>query len=104
MYGGELISHIINIYEKEEQPPAEKGNLYLSGVYVLDNPEIIKKSYIKSVLSIIDDYTYKAFRVKSKIMKIGIENHEWYELEDMEDESIYPYLTKAHTFIKEKLT
>lgn len=72
MYGGELISHIINIYEKEEKPPVEKGNLYLSGVYVLDSPDIIKKNNIKSVLTIIDDYSYKSFRVKSKIMKIGI--------------------------------
>jgi hypothetical protein len=72
MYGGELISHIINIYEKEEKPPVDKGNLYLSGVYALDNFDLIKKSNIKSVLTIIDDYAYKAFRVKSKIMKIGI--------------------------------
>jgi protein-tyrosine phosphatase len=103
MYGGDLISHIINIYEKEESPPAEKGNLFLSGVYVLDSPDIIKKSNIKSVISILNDYTYEAFRVKSKINKIGVENHEWYELEDSDDQNIFPFLGKAHEFIKEKL-
>lgn len=37
-------SHIINIFDKdtkEKEPTKEKGNLYLSGVYVLMYPDDI---------------------------------------------------------------
>lgn len=46
-------SHIINIYHKEENPPKNKGNLYLSGVDALKSP--IKEDLgINCVLTIID--------------------------------------------------
>jgi len=45
-FSGEC-SHIINIFDQEEKekekekgPTKDKGNLYLSGVYVLQNDEV----------------------------------------------------------------
>jgi protein-tyrosine phosphatase len=94
-------SHIINIYEKS-QGPKEKGNLYLSGVAALK--EGIKKDYgIDCVLSIIDRWTYDSYHVKNHINKHGVQHHKWIDIEDIEDESIYPFLEEAHSYIKQNL-
>ena len=53
-----MCSHIINIYSKEESPPQDKGNLYLSGVNVLGKPDLMKNKKIDCVLTIIDKWTY----------------------------------------------
>lgn len=50
-------SHIINIFEETENNSKHKGNLYLSGVYALNDP--VKDNFgINSVLTIIDKWAY----------------------------------------------
>ncbi len=59
-----MCSHIINIFSKEgENPPLDKGNLYLSGVNVLGKPDLMKNKQIGCVLTIIDKWTYNHYKV-----------------------------------------
>jgi protein-tyrosine phosphatase len=53
------------------------------------------------VLTIIDQWAYNHFKVEHKLQ--GIAYHKWINLEDAEDESIYPHLEASHSFIKDKL-
>jgi hypothetical protein len=83
-FSGEC-SHIVNIFDRQEQkevPTLDKGNLYLSGVYVLQSQDEIIKAGIKCVLSIIDRPTYKSFKIPKILERLDIKHHKWIDLED----------------------
>ena len=95
-------SHIINIYQEQENPPHHKGSLYLSGVDCLKHP--IKEEFgINCVLSIIDSEKFHLFKVKNKVEGNKIEEHKWIDIFDYEDQTIYPHLEEAHSYIKDNL-
>lgn len=95
-------SHIINVFDKAGNGPKHKGNLFLSGVYVLED-SVKENLGINCVLSIIDRWAYQNFQVSKNIQKNGIKNHKWIDLEDEEEEDIFPYFEEAHSYIKENL-
>lgn len=95
-------SHIINVFDKTENYPKNKGSLYLSGVYVLEDP--VKDDLgINCVLTIIDRWAYQNFKVSHKIQKHDIKHHKWIDLDDVEHENIFPFFEEAHAYIKEML-
>lgn len=55
------------------------------------------------MLTIIDKWAYDHFKVESKIKRHGIAHHKWINLEDVEEESIYPHLEDSHSFIRDML-
>ena len=68
MLGDKECSHIVNIFEKlQNPPPLNKGNLFLSGIFVLKNAQKIKKFNITCVLTIIDEYTYKDMKINAMV-------------------------------------
>ena len=71
-------SHIIDIYDKTEQSSKTKGNLYLSGVHSLGDLNLSSTYGITSVVSIIDSWALKSFKVKEKIGKLDIKEHKWF--------------------------
>lgn len=72
-------------------------------MYVFDKPNLINSLQINCVLSIIDKWTFNNYKVKEKIEKVQIKHHKWIDLQDYEDEQIYPHLDFAHTYIKNML-
>jgi len=72
-------------------------------VYVFDKPNLVNNLQINCVLSIIDKWTFNNYKVKEKLEKIQIKHHKWIDLQDYEDEKIYPHLDFAHNYIKNML-
>lgn len=72
-------------------------------MYVFDKPNLVNSLQINCVLSIIDKWTFNNYKVKEKLEKIQIKHHKWIDLQDYEDEKIYPHLDFAHTYIKNML-
>ena len=93
-------SHIIDIYDKTEHSSKEKGNLYLSGVHCLGDLNLRTTQKIASVVSIIDSWALNSFKVKEKLEHLEIKEHKWFEIDDIEEESIYPFLEEGHSVIK----
>ena len=82
MYYYGACSHILNIYSKLKKPPTDKGNLYLSGIDVLDSTKLLKANHINCVLTIIDKSTYDYYSVEQKIKNAQIKYHKWIDLKD----------------------
>jgi hypothetical protein len=93
----------MNIYDKMENPPSDKGNLYLSNVDFLVNADLIKKLEIDCVLSVINRMTYTSYRVKELLRNYKIKHSKWIDLEYYDSSSINPHLDDIHSYIRSML-
>lgn len=70
---------------------------------MFEKGENLQKLKIGCVLSIIDEWTYKNYKVDKLIQKAGIKHSKWINLNDYDEADIYPHLDDAHAFIKSML-
>lgn len=85
-----------------ESEDIDKGNLYLSGIHGVKHVENLEAVNIKAVVSVVDEYVYKQYKLKELFEHAKIE-HLCLVIEDKEEEQISIFFKRTAEFINKYL-